>query len=142
MIERQPEKDSNLPEAKKQPYTTLYVLIPPYPLFAAHWSLYLPTIGPYNTLSQRHEKFPSGRRIQVSGDRLHGFELEIIHDYNIRQHKSVPASRKYPIGRVGGEFLVPRTTGDGRGKVKDEDEGGGFVSDVPVDAVCRPRDRV
>lgn len=79
----------------QQPSATLYILIPPCPLFAAHWSLFIH--DPLNTDTRTESD--QGRRIHVSGDRLNGFHLEIIRNYNVRQHRGV-GSRRFAIGRV------------------------------------------
>ncbi|KAF2210191.1 hypothetical protein CERZMDRAFT_91194 [Cercospora zeae-maydis SCOH1-5] len=118
----------------EQPGTTLYVLVPPSPLFAAHWSFFLPDSKGYDSISKRHEESPLGRRIHVAGDRLHGFKLEMIREYDVSKHRGV-ASRKFPIGIVPGRYLQSseRINGVHSGVAKDEDEGGGFVDNQPRD---------
>lgn len=125
------------------PKTTLYVLVPPSPLFAAHWSFFLPDTLPYNRISHRHEESNTGRRIHVAGDRLNGFQLEMIREYNIRKHRSV-GTRRFAIGLVSPHHLHPVQDGAGEsghsgtgnqegGHRKDEDESGGYVDNTPFD---------
>ncbi|KAM3421448.1 hypothetical protein BST61_g1841 [Cercospora zeina] len=116
------------------PGTTLYVLVPPSPLFAAHWSFFLPDPTGYDNLSKRHEESTLGRRIHVAGDRLNGFQLEMIHGYDVSKHRGV-ASRKFPIGVVPARYLPPsaRVSAVHSGVEKDEEEGAGFVDNQPRD---------
>jgi len=126
--------------------TALYVLIPPSPLFAAHWSFFLPDLLPCDAVSRRQEESERGRRIHVSGDRLNGFSLQIVRDYNVRQHRGL-GSRSFPIALVherhlrrSGAALIGEGAEDlGRHRYpeKDEDEGGGFVDNEPIDAFER-----
>lgn len=110
----------------QRPSATLYILLPPSPLFAAHWSLFIPDTDTRTESDQ-------GRRIHVSGDRLNGFHLEIIRNYNVRQHRSV-GPRHFAIGRITSPH-TPTTTEPGSREEKDEDEGGGFLDNVPRDAL-------
>lgn len=115
----------------------VYVLVPPSPLFAAHWSLFIPDILGASTRGILESDM--GRRMHVSGDRLNGFKLEIIRGYNIRQHRSV-GSRRFAIGRVSTLHSSQPDASDARAsttefsETKDEDEGGGTVDNVPRDA--------
>lgn len=128
------------PQCKKPPRKSsahLYILIPPSPLFAAHWSLFIPELLPYDNITKRHEESNIGRRIHVSGDRLNGFHLEIIRNYNIGKHRTL-GNRRYLAALIPAERLVTSTSTPQAGPadvLKDEDEGGGFVDNVPIDAV-------
>lgn len=114
----------------------LYVVIPPSPLFAAHWSFFLPQHCSYDPVKKRYEESNKGRRIHVSGDRLNGFALEIIRDYSVSKHRSV-GSRRYPVGILSSNCLQS-TEGDpdvGQcHKNKDDDEGGGYIDNQAVDS--------
>lgn len=119
----------------------LYMLIPPSPLFAAHWSFFVPDALPFNPKTQRHEESEMGTRIHVSGDRLNGFELEIIRKYDFRMHRGVTFSRRFPVGLVSAEHLRPSDSvknyhdaAEQRMKIKDEDEGGGFIDNSSTNA--------
>nr|POE48861.1 hypothetical protein CFP56_38958 [Quercus suber] len=116
---------------------TLYVLVPPSPLFAAHWSFFLPEMLPYDSNSKRCEESTMGRRIHVCGNRLTGFQLEIVRDYNVRKHLNV-SNRQFPIAKVPLHVLQKcdgiSTSGFNEKECyKDEDEGGGYVSNDPID---------
>lgn len=102
--------------------TALYVLIPPSPLFAAHWSFFIPDLLDATTRGSRESDH--GRRIHVADDRLNGFKLEIIRNYNVRQHRSV-GSRRFAIGRIGATDIDVTDPKPSAKKAKDEDEGGG-----------------
>ena len=67
--------------APEHAYTTLYVHVYPSPLFAAHWSFFLPRQNPKSEI---------GDRIHVTGDRLNGFEYEYIRDYNPKEDSRRP----------------------------------------------------
>ncbi|KAF2723915.1 hypothetical protein K431DRAFT_292211 [Polychaeton citri CBS 116435] len=103
------------------PLTTLYVLVPPSPLFAAHWSFFLPNLMHCETSSEQYKESNLGRRIHVTGDRLNGFTLEIVRDYDISKHRS------YLLNTI--ENRETRRSDH----CKDEDEGGGYVDNQPVD---------
>ena len=125
----------------ESPSTTLYMLIPPSPLFAAHWSLFLPDILPYDPRTRRHEESNLGTRIHVTGDRLKGFQLEIVRQYNFRKDRGVAFNRRFSVGIVPREYLhrVDSLEEDDAAKQqtckkKDEDEGGGFVDNTPMNA--------
>ena len=114
----------------------LYVLVPPSRLFAAHWSFFLPDRNAAETSAGRHA---TGRRIHVSGDRLNGFKLEMIRDYDVRKHRAV-GTRLFPIGLVPGYALRPLADAQhvedwANIERKDEDEGGGYIDNRPVDAL-------
>ncbi|KAJ9129644.1 hypothetical protein NKR19_g10265 [Coniochaeta hoffmannii] len=69
---------------------TLYVLVYPSRLFAAHWSFWVPY------LDANGQESHTGDRIHVTGDRLNGFEYEYIRDYNVREDERKPNA--HPIG--------------------------------------------
>lgn len=111
----------------------LYVLIPPSPLFAAHWSLFIPDASSFDAASKRYQEPKTGRRIHVSGDRLNGFTLEIIRDYDVKMHKG---ARQYPLATVssaGLESSGSPSQDSAPHFQKDEDEGGGYVDNRPID---------
>lgn len=108
------------------PVLPVYVLIPPSPLFAAHWSLFIPNTEDSNL----------GRRIHVAGDRLNGFKLEIIRGYDVSLHRNVTPNRRFLIGITLSMLEtetrnVPRPAS--KHKQKDEDEGGGYVHNFTFD---------
>ncbi|KAK3671862.1 hypothetical protein LTR78_008228 [Recurvomyces mirabilis] len=115
---------------------TVYVVIPPSPLLAAHWSLLIPD-PPLNTATIQQEN-NVGRRIHVAGDRLHGFQLEIVRGYDVRKHRGVN-SRRFALGLVPEHFLsgIQSTLKPAAAKSKDEDEGGGYVDNSPIDQLER-----
>lgn len=104
-----------------------YILIPPSPLFAAHWSFFIP-----NSDSSSH-----GRRIHVSGDRLNGFKLEIIRAYDVSLHRSVTSGRRFRIGVVPSSSCSVEPVAGTEYVQKDEDEGGGYVDNQAVDELER-----
>lgn len=113
----------------------LYVVVPPSRLFAAHWSFFLPgehQDGQLLPAAENHR----GRRIHVSGDRLNGFDLEIIREYDASKHRSA-AGRKYLIGVVTALHSEKDHEGENRTDTsydrKDEDEGGGYIDNRPQD---------
>lgn len=121
------------PEVEKA--TILYMLVPPSPLFAAHWSLYLPDLDKTSLGSGRQTESTKGRRIHVSGDRLNGFALEIIRDYDVSKHRSV-GSRRYPVASIRAVHLQQHPTvsaSETQRELKDDDEGGGYVDNRPKD---------
>jgi len=65
---------------------TLYVLVYPSRLFAAHWSLWLP----YSNADGQESDI--GDRIHVTGDRLNGFQYEYLREYNVREDDRKPKS--------------------------------------------------
>jgi len=135
--EEQQETEAFSPPTKNPaaPLVTLYVLIPPSPLFAAHWSFFLPALLEYDPISERYEESNIGRRIHVSGDRLNGFSLEIVRGYDIRKHRSV-GTRRLPIALMPDSYLPERDespNGPSHRRMKDEDEGGGYVDNDPLD---------
>lgn len=75
--------------ASEDAYTTLYVHVYPSPLFAAHWSFFLPRQNPKSEI---------GDRIHVTGDRLNGFQYEYIRDYDPKEDSRRPNA--FSIGRV------------------------------------------
>ncbi|KAI0879282.1 hypothetical protein GGS24DRAFT_235738 [Hypoxylon argillaceum] len=72
-------------------HSTLYVLVYPSRLFAAHWSFWLP-------YKDGKRESNVGDRIHVTGDRLNGFEYEYIRGYNKNEDDRHPNA--YPIGLV------------------------------------------
>ena len=118
--------------------SVLYVLISPSPLFAGHWSLFLPDVMEIKSKAGRYKESDIGRRFHVSGDRLNGFSLEMVRTYNVKKHRGA-ASRCFAVGVVSLQHLTDAHSGardeaDGRSDVKDEDEGGGYVDNVPRNA--------
>jgi hypothetical protein len=122
----------------------LYVVIPPSPLFAAHWSFFVPDPSPPSENAHvRMRESRVGRRIHVTGDRLNGFELEIIRSYDVSKHRSVGADRQICIGRLvlpgAPNKHADRATVDSKPssaatkKHKDEEDGGGFLDNTPQD---------
>ncbi|KAF3020296.1 hypothetical protein E8E14_013416 [Neopestalotiopsis sp. 37M] len=73
-------------------YRTIYVLVYPSRLFAAHWSLWIPHL---DADGQEREV---GDRIHATGDRLHGFVYEYDCDYNMKTDDRKPIA--FPIGRT------------------------------------------
>lgn len=114
---------------------TLYVVVPPSPLFAAHWSFFIPD-PPLNRATNQENNV--GRRIHVAGDRLHGFQLEIVRGYDVRKHRGVN-SRRFAIGFVPEQFLsgIQSALKPAAAESKDEDEGGGYVDNSPIDQLER-----
>lgn len=123
-------------ESKPEPATPLYVLIPPSPLFAAHWSFFIPNLLDYDAISRRHEESTIGRRIHVSGDRLNGFRLEIVRQYDVSKHRSV-GSRRYLVALIPAKHLQASASESlppaERFKQKDDDEGGGYIDNDAID---------
>lgn len=122
----------------------LYIVIPPSPLFAAHWSFFIPDLSSGSSESKRHEVPRSGRRIHVTGDRLNGFTLEIIRGYNVSKHKSVSAERQYLVGALSFPEAQTSVSSDLKSAqvpdgaiYKDEDDGGGYVDNSPRDELER-----
>lgn len=118
----------------------LYVLIPPSPLFAAHWSFFLPD-EPDDKSKARPMESTTGRRIHVSGDRLNGFGLEIVRVYDVSKHRAV-GSRRFAIALVPAQVLGQATESEQsksttNHELKDDDEGGGYVDNSPIDAFER-----
>lgn len=126
--------------ADEQPRTTLYVLVPPSPLFAAHWSFFMPDSKGYDMINTLHEESTMGRRIHVAGDRLNGFTLEIIREYDVSQHRSI-GSRMFPIGSIPATHMQEDASKAAKDlppqSKKDDEEGGGFIDNVPRDAFER-----
>ncbi|KAI4591918.1 hypothetical protein KJ359_012104 [Pestalotiopsis sp. 9143b] len=75
----------------------IYVLVYHEPLFAAHWSLWIPQIDP----SGREKHI--GDRIHATGDRLNGFIYEYDRDYNVKEDDRHPS--RFPIASVPDEHL-------------------------------------
>jgi hypothetical protein len=126
----------------------IYAVIPPSPLFAAHWSFFVPDPSP----PSENGRVPTresrvGRRVHVTGDRLNGFELEIIRSYDVSKHRSVGADRKIRIGRLvlpgdsNGDADVTLTESESfttpSKDYKDDEDGGGFVDNNPKDCFER-----
>ena len=114
----------------------LYVLVPPSPLFAAHWSFFIPDPPPLdpNKRQCRLEESTIGRRIHVVGDRLNGFKMEIVRGYDLKKDRSNSSGRKFAIGvveaaSISGSFLPSGGFNaiEDTAQQKDEDEGGGIV---------------
>jgi hypothetical protein len=123
-------------DAHLQPPTTLYVVIPPSALFAAHWSFFIPDTLGYDPVTKRYEESKQGRRIHATGDRLNGFKLEIVRDYDVAKHRSV-GTRRFAVGLIPHKHLHPlrtRASEHAKASRKDEDEGGGYVDNEPLDA--------
>lgn len=76
-----------------QEYRTLYLLIYPSRPFAAHWSLFLPYKSPSSPSSTK-----IGKRIHATGDRLNGFTLEIVRNYDRAADLRTPSL--HSVGRV------------------------------------------
>lgn len=115
------------------PERILYVLIPPSPLFAAHWSLFIPDASSFDAASKPYQEPKIGRRIHVSGDRLNGFTLEIVRDYDVKMHRG---ARQYPIATIPSASLESSgssSQGSAPHLQKDEDEGGGYVDNRALD---------
>lgn len=115
-----------------RPPTPLYVVIPPSALFAAHWSFFIPELLPFDPITKRHEEAKLGRRIHATGDRLNGFKLEIIRNYDISKHRSV-GTRRFAIGLLPSKYLQSVRIPASEGLRKDDDEGGGYVDNEPTD---------
>lgn len=95
---------------------TLYVHVYPSPLFAAHWSFFLP---------HNEGNLDLGDRIHATGDRLNGFQYEHIRDYLPKDDSRYPNA--FPVGRVSVAAL--------QGTEPDNREGSLFdltCRDVPV----------
>lgn len=75
----------------------IYVLVYHEPLFAAHWSLWIPQID----ASGREKHI--GDRIHATGDRLNGFVYEYDRDYNIKEDDRHPS--RFPIALVPEQHL-------------------------------------
>lgn len=105
--------------------TPVYVLVPPSRLFAAHWSFFIPD----------SQDTTRGRRIHVTGDRLNGFRLEIIREYDASLDRSLAPDRRFPIGVVfscsNSDFEEPVNKPELI--QKDDDEGGGYVDNRATD---------
>ncbi|KAH8908536.1 hypothetical protein BR93DRAFT_489954 [Coniochaeta sp. PMI_546] len=78
-------------------HRTLYVLVYPSRLFAAHWSLWIPY------LDSSGQESDTGDRVHVTGDRLNGFQYEYLRDYNVREDERKPNS--FPVGSISGDSL-------------------------------------
>jgi hypothetical protein len=84
-----------------------------------------------------------GRRVHVTGDRLNGFELEIIRSYDVGKHRSVGADRQIRIGRLvlpnalnedaDSAPVGSESSRDTSKQRKDDEDGGGFVDNTPRD---------
>lgn len=120
--------------SEKNKAAGLYVVVPPSPLFAAHWSFFLPeAVEPES--QDKHSSPTKSRRIHASGDRLHGFELEIVRGYEVSKHRSV-GLRRNPVGLIRTCHLQqhpPNINPQAGHQAKDEDEGGGYVHHTATD---------
>ncbi|KAI9665382.1 MAG: hypothetical protein M1831_001820 [Alyxoria varia] len=115
---------------------TLYVLVPPSPLFAAHWSFFIPDVLPLNPnkKQRRREESNIGRRIHVVGDRRNGFKLEIVRGFDLKKDRTNSDGRRFAIGVVAAANASDspqRSESSGTAEKgveeKDEDEGGGTI---------------
>ncbi|KAI1803741.1 hypothetical protein F4811DRAFT_316379 [Daldinia bambusicola] len=79
-------------------HRTLYVLVYPSRLFAAHWSFWLP----YTDANDQQSN--TGDRIHATGDRLNGFQYEYIRNYDVREDDRNPNA--FPIGLVSETHLT------------------------------------
>ncbi|KAI1483247.1 hypothetical protein F4774DRAFT_156740 [Daldinia eschscholtzii] len=79
-------------------HRTLYVLVYPSHLFAAHWSFWLPYTDDNN------RQLNTGDRIHVTGDRLNGFQYEYIRNYDVCEDDRNPNA--FPIGLVPETHLI------------------------------------
>ena len=77
---------------------TLYVLVYPSRLFAAHWSFWLPRIE-----EASGRELDTGDRIHVTGDRLNGFQYEYVRGYNVSEDDRNP--KAFAIGLVPNAIL-------------------------------------
>jgi hypothetical protein len=100
---------------------TLYVLVYPSRLFAAHWSFWLPYLD-----DNGHET-EIGDRPHATGDRLNGFEYEYVQDYNVKEDDR--HSTTFPIGLISATHLSE----DGAGS--DVEAGTGVLN--AFDKACR-----
>lgn len=92
-------------------------------------------------ISKRHEESTVGRRVHVSGDRLNGFALELIREYDVSKHRSV-GSRMFPIGSIPATHIQPDVSQVEeetirRDSCKDDEDGGGLVDNEPRDVFER-----
>ncbi|OTA39309.1 hypothetical protein BTJ68_00781 [Hortaea werneckii EXF-2000] len=121
----------------RQLYRTLHVLAPPSRLFAAHWSLFLPDLN-NDDLKQESS---TGTRIHVVGDRLSEFRFEIVRGYDSQKDRS-PQGRIFALASVPQQYLQPCQASSESPRdcqSKDEDEGGGFISEEardPFEIAC------
>ena len=81
---------------------TLYVLVYPSRLFAAHWSFWLPRIE-----EASGRELDIGDRVHVTGDRLNGFRYEYVRDYNVSEDDRNP--KAFAIGLVPNTLLCEKT---------------------------------
>ncbi|KAI1394570.1 hypothetical protein F4819DRAFT_493327 [Hypoxylon fuscum] len=110
-------------------HRTLYVLVYPSRLFAAHWSFWLPYVDAGNQQSN------TGDRIHATGDRLHGFQYEYIRDYNVREDDRHP--NPFPVGLVP-ETHLSKASKDGNTISGEEGQGGAEnVAINAFDEACR-----
>ncbi|KAI1139345.1 hypothetical protein F5Y05DRAFT_345408 [Hypoxylon sp. FL0543] len=79
-------------------HRTLYVLVYPSRLFAAHWSFWLPYVNDGDRQSN------TGDRIHVTGDRLNGFQYEYIRNYNVSEDDRHPNA--FPIALMSETHLI------------------------------------
>lgn len=109
-------------------FQTLYVLVYPSPLFAAHWSLWLPHSGASGEASD------VGDRIHATGDRLNGFQYEYLQDYNAKEDSRRPKS--FAIGHVSGSITHTSRDVIAEGVV-DSGSGTDQAALNPFDQACR-----
>ncbi|KAI9657346.1 MAG: hypothetical protein M1821_003026 [Bathelium mastoideum] len=86
-------------------YRTLYVLVYPSRLFAAHWSFWLPYLD-----TESHE-LEIGHRIHVTGDRLNGFTYDFENNYDVRGDDRRP--NRFPMGFVSAAHLNEEKLNEG-----------------------------
>lgn len=103
----------------KQP---LFLIIYPSPLFAAHWSLFLPT-PPNESL---------GTRIHVTGSSLSGFTHEFVRSYDLSDESR--AYKLLPLPDVDSEFVTD--SGVERGSC-DQDNGAETTNARPASELER-----
>ncbi|KAI8966424.1 hypothetical protein F5Y11DRAFT_155326 [Daldinia sp. FL1419] len=110
-------------------HRTIYVLVYPSRLFAAHWAFWLPYID------TEKKELKSGDRIHVTGDRLNGFQYEYIRNYNVCEDDRNPNA--FPIGLVS-ETHLSQTTKDGAVTSSEEDRRGAeHIAFNAFDEACR-----
>ncbi|KAI0165248.1 hypothetical protein GGR52DRAFT_101768 [Hypoxylon sp. FL1284] len=110
-------------------HRTLYVLVYPSRLFAAHWSFWLPYVDAENRESN------AGDRIHVTGDRLNGFEYEYIRDYDVYEDDRHPNA--FPIGRVSATCLSDRRQGEVVTTANGDQDDADKVALSAFDEACR-----
>ncbi|RMZ07222.1 hypothetical protein D0864_02046 [Hortaea werneckii] len=124
-------------EGSRQVPRTIHVLVPPSRLFAAHWSLFLPDVNNGDPKQESN----TGTRIHVVGDRLGGFQLEIVRGYDAQKDR-ILQGRIFALASVPQQHLQPCQASSESPQdcqSKDDNEGGGFISEEfrsPFEIVC------